>query len=158
MDFEKDKEKGEVGEKKVAEFLERKGFKIISFNKDINYDIVVEKKNKLYRIEVKTDEWEFYHNKITNNMFIEVSCSGKRSGIVASNCDIFVYYFPRYDLLYMIKKKKLLEILLICGVRKSFAGDGGRVVGYTINRKIYAEHFNIYDASLRSENLNKLEI
>jgi len=156
--FIKDLKKGEAGEGVVANFLQTKGFKIISFNKDINYDIVVEKNNKLYRVEVKTDEWEFYNKKITNNMFIEVSCSNKPSGIVASKCDIFVYYFPHYNLVYMIKKKKLLEILLICGERKAFSGDGGRVVGYTINRLEYGHYFNIYDISLRSVNLKKLGI
>ena len=55
-------------------------------------------------------------------------------------------------------KKKLLEILLICGERKAYSGDGGRVVGYTINRLEYGHYFNIYDISLRSVNLKKLGI
>ena len=60
MKFLRDLVDGEMGELCVSQFLETKGFKHISFNKDKFWDIKMSKDDKEYYFEVKTDRWEFY--------------------------------------------------------------------------------------------------
>lgn len=149
MDFKLDLAKGEQGEVEVAEFLKQIGFEILNFNKDMDYDILAiqrrlvsvlddklnTKYNEQYTFEIKTDEWEHYHNKITNNMFIEISCNNKPSGIAGSKADFFIYYFPKHETLYVIDRLKLIKELYSMGaIRSSQSGDGGRVLGYLIDR------------------------
>jgi hypothetical protein len=158
MDFKIDLAKGEMGEVKVAEFLKQMGFETLRFNKDINYDILaIQRLLKTpwdtelfgqYTFEVKTDEWEFYHNKITNNMFLEISCNGKQSGISASRADFFIYYYPRHKTLYIIRKNELIRNLnSMEWYRHGESGDGGRVIGYLVDRTNPAvyKHFWVYD-------------
>lgn len=157
MDFKVDLAKGEQGEVEVAEFLQQCGFEIMRFNKDINYDILaIQRRLKApwntelfgqYTFEIKTDEWEYYHNKVTNNMFLEISCNGKQSGISASKADFFIYYYPRHEMIYLIEKNTLIkELYSMGGIRSSQSGDGGRVLGYLIDRTEpeVSKHFYIY--------------
>lgn len=150
MDFKLDLAKGEAGEVEVADFLKKMGFEILNFNKNMDYDILAIQRrfasvigdrllhtipNQQYTFEIKTDEWEHYHEKVTNNMFIEISCNGKPSGIAGSKSDFFIYYFPKHETLYAIERKKLIkELYSMGGIRSSQSGDGGRVLGYLINK------------------------
>lgn len=73
------------------------------------YDIFPSRK---IAMEVKTD---FYPRR-TNNMFIETSSRGKKSGINSSESDIYVYYFTNQELypednILMIKTKTLRELI-----------------------------------------------
>jgi len=56
-------------------------------------------------IEVKTD------THTTPNFFVEYECDGIPSGIMTSQADWWVYYFPNLELLYFIPKKNLLEYI-----------------------------------------------
>jgi hypothetical protein len=147
MDYQKkwldDLKQGEWGEKIIAEFFEKRGYEILDFNKTGEYDILIKKDFEI-RLEIKTDRWEFFNEKITNNIFLEVSCSGKPSGITNSKADFFIYFFPDWDIFYTISMSKARE-LLNYGIRKSYSGDGGRVIGYTINRFDFSDWFKIQE-------------
>lgn len=147
MKFERSLEIGERGEVKVAtDILEKKGFTIKEYNKNMDYDIMVEKNNKTYLIEVKTDQYEFYNDTTTNNMFFEIKCNGKASGLMGTKADYIFYYFPKHKLVYMIGVPELRLIIHTIGGINYGAGDGGRVVGYLLNRldEDVMKHFKIY--------------
>ena len=147
MKFIKDLEKGEKGEVKVAtSILQKNGFTIVKYNKNNEYDIMVQKNDKTYLIEVKTDEYEYYHNTTTNNMYFEIKCNGKASGLMSTKSDYIFYYFPKHGLVYMIGTAELRLIIHTIGGINYGAGDGGRVVGYLVNRldEDVVKHFKIY--------------
>lgn len=142
--FSNDLKQGQIGERLVALYLKQKGFDVINFSNEKNYDILTLYKGKEKSFEVKTDLWEYFNKKITNNLFIEVSCNSKPSGISSSKADYFVYLLPETGYMYMIKMEELRDLIRFNNFRKSTqSGDGGRSVGYLLNRDEVKEHFNI---------------
>lgn len=142
--FNNDLKQGNIGERIVANYLKNKGFNIIGFSNEKKYDIITDYNGKEKTFEVKTDLWEYYNKKVTNNLFIEVSCSGKPSGISSSQADYFIYLLPETGYMYMIKMEELRDLIRFNNFRKSTqSGDGGRSVGYLLNRDKIKEHFNI---------------
>ena len=140
--FNKDLKWGEIGEQIITEHLENKGYRILHYNKNMDYDLKVEKDGFVKTIEIKTDRYEYFKNKITNNMFLEVECNGKKSGIMGTKADYFIYFYPDHELFYLIRIDGIRE-LVNYGVRSGFSGDGGKVIGYNINRFEFEEHFHI---------------
>jgi hypothetical protein len=122
------------------------GYEILERRQDNTFDIKTKNiKGKIQTIEVKTDRWEKF-NRITNNMFIEISCNGKTSGIMVTKADYFIYFYPEWELIYIIKCDKLKELLnerphLFW--RNGSAGDGGRVVAYVCSRHDVKDYFKI---------------
>lgn len=140
--FKKDLKTGIVGEKLIAKYMKEKGYKIINYCINMDYDIMIEDKNGLrITLEVKTDRYELY-NGITNNMFLEVKCNGKRSGISGTKADIFVYFYPEHELAYFIRVDEVRK-LANYGRRTTMSGDGGLVTGYLINRFDYEHMFKV---------------
>lgn len=142
----KDLNEGQKGERIIADYLNEKfGLEEIIFNDDYRWDFKGTKASEAIYFEVKTDRYEYFKKDITWNMFIEVSCSGRNSGITTSQADWFIYYYPDHELFYMIKIKDLQELIEKENFRKiSQAGDGARVEGYLIHRKQYREYFKVY--------------
>jgi len=128
---------GNHGEVIVANYLkQKKGYKILNYNNDMDYDVKVELKGKELLLEIKTDMYEYY-NETTNNMFIEMKCGGHNSGIKGTKADIFMYYFPDHEIVYWATVKDILHSIDIGSQPWSpnyGAGDGGRVFGVIINR------------------------
>ena len=59
------------------------------------------------------------------------------SGLLGTKAVYFIYYFPDFEKAYMIsvnKLKKMLREETYLFRRSEMAGDGGRVVGYLLNR------------------------
>jgi hypothetical protein len=143
--FRSDLKDGELGEDLVAEFLIGKGYKVLERRKDNWWDIKVERIGIETTLEIKTDRWEKF-NRITGNMFIEVSCSGKDSGIMVTKADYFIYFYPEWELIYIIKCDKLKELLKErpdLFWRNGSGGDGGRVVAYVCSRHDVKDYFKI---------------
>lgn len=152
MNFQTDLKQGQLGERIVAKWLETKNFEIIDFSDTKDYDIRTRYKDKEVLFEVKTDLYEYYKKRMTNNLFIEVSCNGVASGISSSKSHIFAYYLPIHNKLYMIYIKKLKQLIQenpYAFHRTSQSGDGGRVNGYLIDRIEYEHYFNVYDITLK---------
>jgi hypothetical protein len=142
--FKTDLQQGELGEKVIAEFLQTKGYTIMEYNKTMSYDLKVERGGNTTTIEIKTDRWEYFKDNITNNMFIEVECSGKPSGVMGTNADYFIYYYPDFEIMYLISVNDIRKLIKEVGVLRTMSGDGGRVTGYLINRRIHKDKFLTY--------------
>lgn len=140
--FNKDLEQGELGEQIIAERFFKKGWQILEFRKDKKWDVKMIKGGVITTLEIKTDRYEYFGGKITNNIFLELYCSGKKSGILGSEADFFIYYFPDWEVAYKIKMTDVRKLIPF-GCRTTMSGDGGRVEGILINRFEFADHFKI---------------
>ena len=147
--WKKDLALGNLGEKVIAKYLrDNHGYKFISMNNTIEYDFILEKDEEQIQFEVKTDRWEHYTGITTNNMFLEIRCNGKFSGIRATTAKYFIYYFPDHEKAYMIEVKELLRLIQYnqeLFTRREQSGDGGKVIGYTLNRIKNEKLFTIFD-------------
>ena len=145
LEFKSDLKLGNEGEEAVVAFLETKGFKFINSNNDNKYDIkMTNNKGREITYEIKTD------TKVaplfdTGNIFIEFSSRKKTSGILVTQADWFVTYFPYLKQLWFIKSNQLLDLI----DNNEFpifknAGDlGSETHGYLINRKDFKQWFHV---------------
>lgn len=142
--FRKDLRQGQLGERYVAHCLKKNDYQIVKFNDNSDYDILALYKGNEKSFEVKTDLYEYYKEVVTNNLFIEVMCNGKMSGVNSSKADYFVYFLPHISEMYMIKMDELRKLLRERGFRRSSqSGDRGKVTGYLINRDEAKEWFKV---------------
>lgn len=141
--FEKDLKDGNKGEKVVAEYLSnRRNYEIVEYRNDSKYDFMLRNEEWSITFEIKTDRYEFLKKTITGNMFIELSCSGRDSGIMVTEADYFVYYFPDKERAYLIDTNRLKDLIQDDEIPTSTqAGDGGRVVGKKLNVRKYKNNF-----------------
>jgi phage terminase large subunit-like protein len=142
-DFKKDILIGEDGEKIILEDLEHKGAKYSSDNKTNSHDLIVTYKDSQISYECKTD---VYPN--TGNLFVEISCRGKESGIMVTRAKWFVTYFKTTNQIWYIETDKLKELITNFTHRKvSNCGDANSgTTGYLIKKNDYKNHFQIYDS------------
>lgn len=140
--FKEDLKWGEIGEKIIAKYLKERGYKILDFNKNMDYDLKVEKNGLIKTIEIKTDRYEYFKGETTNNMFLEIECNGKKSGIKGTKADYFIYFYPDHEKAYLISISDVNKLLNFAR-RSSCSGDGGKVLGYIINRFEFEEYFKI---------------
>tara|TARA_B110000211_G_C14059981_1_gene545064 strand:+ start:73 stop:585 length:513 start_codon:yes stop_codon:yes gene_type:complete len=157
--FRKDKSVGELGERIVVEDLLSCGFKFINDNKNNRYDIkMMNKDGKLLYFEVKTDVWCIPSKKIeapfgvitipprdNGNMFIEVECRGKPSGLLTTISNYFVTYYPYYKEIWYISVDKLKKLINDNDfIKTEESGDvNSNTKGYLINRFDYRDFFKI---------------
>ena len=146
-----DLDQGNKGERVIADYITKKKpeYKIAYYRNDKWYDFrmtgdTVEDKT----FEVKTDCFEKLKGYYTNNMFIEIKCNGRDSGITSSKADYFVYYFPYHELAYFVEMDKIREFFNTdekrTGIRLATqSGDGGRVTGYVVDRHKWKSIFNV---------------
>jgi hypothetical protein len=143
----KDLKQGEADEKYLASFFtKRHNCSVIDYNpnNDNSYDIRIIMSNKEELLEVKSDRYEEYHPP-TGNICLELSCSGKLSGLWTTKSTIYCFYFPIMKVVYMIRTEKLKEFIRDTpGLRRfSNGGDGGKTTGVLINREEYKDIFKI---------------
>jgi hypothetical protein len=90
---------------------------------------------KSYYFEVKTDLFEYYKKRKTDNMFLEITCNGKASGIEATKSDYFIYYYPEHEVAYIMYVKTLKNWLETnWKTHMSSGGDSNVSFGYLISR------------------------
>lgn len=143
--WKKDLSEGQKGERVIAEYFEKKySLGEILFNEDSKYDFSGKRGEEIITFEVKTDRYEYMKNIKTYNMFIEIECNGKPSGISNSKADHFVYYYPDLEEVYIIPMPKLRHLVMVNNLDFSEqSGDGGKVKGYLLHRNLFKEHFNV---------------
>jgi hypothetical protein len=143
LKFRKDLSQGEMGEVEIGKYLEKeRGLTILEYNKDYKYDILTEKDGKQMTFEIKTDRYEYFKKEKTFNMFIELTCSGKDSGITKTEADYFIYYYPDFEMFYFIEVNKLRELIQTLNLPlKTQSGDNGKVTGVCIHRNLHKKHF-----------------
>jgi len=148
----KDLAQGNKGERVIAEYItdKRPTYKVAEYRNDKLYDFrITSSTESEITFEVKTDRYEHIKGYKTYNIFIEVSCSGRDSGIMSSEADYFVYYFPDFEEAYFIQSDKLRDFVREHnedgdGIDwKSRSGDGGRVEGVCIHRNYHKDIFNV---------------
>lgn len=146
--FGKDLERGNIGEYIMADYLcDKYNWTIVKRNNDIRYDFMLMTDDGIKTYEVKTDMYEFYTGKITNNMIFETRCRGKNSGVSATTADYFIYYLPHWRMAYQIEVSKLRELMNSRGdlFRKvNKMGDDGAASGYIANRFAVMSFFDIH--------------
>lgn len=127
--FQADLLLGQRFEESVRSWLVANG-NVVDYSPNYNYDMILyAKTGKMYKVECKYDR----KYPETGNLFFEVSCSGMCSGVMKPH-DIMVYGTPnlapiafnsdnlRWYLMHHWNNLKMHET----------AGDGGRVVGFTL--------------------------
>jgi len=141
--FNKSMSQGDLGERVIAMVLNnKKGLNKIQFNRPsvfINvkqlrkWDLRGYIDGEIHSFEIKTDCYEFY-NGDTGNMFIEIKCNGKASGIEVSTADYLVYYYPYNEEVYVMYIKTLKKWLENWKTHLTYGGDSGVALGYLMKR------------------------
>jgi len=145
--FKKDLQQGELGEQIIASFFNKKfGLEDIIFRGEgKEWDFKGIKQGKEISFEVKTDRYEYFTKERTYNMFIEISCSGKPSGILSSKAEHFVYYYPDFEEFYIIPMDELRLLVSNEDIeRAELSGDGGRTEGFLVHRNLFKDKFKVY--------------
>jgi len=93
------------------------------------YDILLDNTTK---VEVKAEKMA----GITGNIAIEYSCSGRPSGILTTECDLWVHFivYDAYADCYVIPINDLRNIVRNC--RSVRGGDGMRANMYLVNKNM----------------------
>ena len=147
--FNDDLNEGEKGEKLVVEHLKKLGGQLLSKNNDNRFDAALKRKGKITKYEIKTD---FFCKPTydTGNIFVEVECRGKASGIMVTEAEWFVTYFKHLNEIWYIKTKDMLRLIeenkqnLIF---KNFSGDkGSETKGWLIPRWKFTNWFKVYNS------------
>ena len=135
---------GEEGESVVVGYLESRGATLITDNKDNRFDIKMTYKGVTKHYEIKTDVF-CTPKRDTGNMFIEFECRGKASGVLVSQADWFVTYFPHLNEMWFITTQELKDILNTHYLpMTSQSGDkGSNTRGFLLPRNTYREHFKV---------------
>lgn len=151
--WKQDLSQGQTGERVIAKhFEDNYSLTEILFNDDYKFDISGKRGDEIITFEVKTDRYEFMKEIKTYNMFIEISCNGKPSGISNSKADHFVYYYPDFEEAFIIPMAKLRVLIMMEELKLTEqSGDGGKVNGYLIHRNLYRHHFNVIKITKNTE-------
>ena len=142
--FKNDLNLGEIGEQNVIDYLISNGGKLITKNNDNKYDTIIEYNGEQIKYEIKTDVF-CEPNFDTGNIFIEVECRGKESGLSVTEAKWFVTYFLYLNEIWFIETNKLKKLLIENDFPLSEQnGDlNSNTKGYLIKRKDIQENFKI---------------
>lgn len=158
--FNKDIHEGENGENIVIEQLKKFGGKLLKQNKDKRYDALIEINGKKVKYEIKTDVF-CKPSYDTGNIFVEIECRGKASGIMVTEAKWFVTYFKHFNEIWYIKTNDLIKLIdenRQTLIKKEFSGDRhSETKGWLIPKWRLHEHFIVYD-SIRHKRKEKEEL
>ena len=142
--FKNDLNLGEIGEQNVIDYLISNGGKLITKNNDNKYDTIIEYNGEQIKYEIKTDVF-CAPNFDTGNIFIEVECRGKESGLSVTEAKWFVTYFLYLNEIWFIETNKLKKLLIENDFPLSEQnGDlNSNTKGYLIKRKDIQGNFKI---------------
>jgi len=158
--FNTDLMDGKLGERIVMGIFSSYGFNLLDWNtskepayKDPKgYDLKFDNGVNVFTIEVKTDRYERFKG-YTGNLFIEMRCNDKPSGLRATKADYLIYYLPDLEQMWMIRVNKLKWLFKKIGHklnRRGRSGDKGRVVGYLLPRSKFRRFFKVKKISKSS--------
>ena len=153
-DFNKDILIGEQGEQTIIEDLISMGGIYESNNKTNTHDLIINYKGRNITYECKTDIFDD-----TGNMFIEMKCRNKDSGIAVTKAEWFVTYFKRLNEIWYIKTDKLKEILNTHEHRyiKNVGDKNSKTEGYLLNKNMFRSSFIVRDAIKHTRIIAKWE-
>ena len=137
--FQEDLKMGQEYEIKALQYLKYDTYEIKKgYFKE--YDIILD---NITKIEVKAEKLA----GITGNIAIEYSCSGRPSGILTTEADLWVHFivFDAYEECYCIPIQDLRNIVRNC--RSVRGGDGMRANMYLVNKSLIQQY--------KTEKINK---
>lgn len=114
---------------------------VSNFKADLEYGQLQEKfvseLGKDVSIEVKADRRAFS----TGNIFIELECNGKLSGINSTHASYWIHLLPKDAIviagfIFKVEKLKIIIPKLIedgIAIKKDWSGDSGRVKGIIVS-------------------------
>lgn len=146
--FLKDLKFGNDGETIVFNHLKtlKENIELIEECNTGDYDFKIDMDGKIITYEVKTEDQYCKPGKNTGNIFVEIECNGKITGIMRSKADWYVFYLPHYKQIWYIKSQTLKKLLGISDFElKENSGDGGLVIGYVIPRNQVRKYFKIFN-------------
>jgi hypothetical protein len=147
--FKKDLNEGNKGENLVIEHLKKNGGVLLHKNNDNRYDALIERNGKSIKYEIKTDvfckpEYD------TGNIFVEVECRGKSSGIMVTEAEWFVTYYKYLNEIWYIKTPDMIQLIennkknLIF---KTFSGDkNSNTKGWLVPRWKFTSDFLVFNS------------
>jgi len=146
--FKEDLEFGNKYEKEFLEHIDYDNFEIMKGNFK-PYDIIVNHKDKEFKIEVKSDR--LTHR--TGNICIEYSCRGKPSGITTTQSGCYGYFEVINDNemiynLYIIPTKTIKKAIKDKKYHRCInGGDDYASRFYLFNKDIFKKYlmYNFYD-------------
>lgn len=148
--FNKDLNEGEEGENLVIEHLKKFGSTLIHKNYDNRYDALIERNGKKIKYEIKTDffckpTWD------TGNIFAEIECRGKKSGIMVTEAEWFVTYYKHLNEIWYIKTKNLIQLIennkQVLFFKDNSGDKGSATKGWLIPRWKFKNDFLVYNSS-----------
>lgn len=143
--------KGQAGEEVIKNWLEKRKniSKVIDVRQNFIYqkkdiDFIVEKQDKQYFIELKTD----YRAHETQNLFFEIisnNIKNTKGCIYTSQADYLLYLIPKMNVLYVIKLKQLIFWLKEQNFNKRQANNKFYYSeGYIVPINFFETNFNFY--------------
>lgn len=156
--FSKDLKKGKKGEKILQSYLKKRwNFTLTEVCDDIRWDFKMMTPRGEKSFEVKTDLYEL-NGKITGNILIEISHCGKKSGIMATEADFFIYYLPCWNKALCISSEKLRKIIKEnnCFTYCSGVGDDGRASAVIATRAEVEHLFKVININLKQGKLQQI--
>jgi len=141
LNFRKDIKLGEKGEQVVLNDLISMGCSFVSDNKDNKYDLLIKRNNKDIKYEIKTDVF-CAPGFDSGNIFIEIECRGKKSGVEVTEAEWFVTYFQFFNEIWYIKTDDLKKLIEDNPFHVGIGGDpGSKSTGYLIPREKFKDSF-----------------
>lgn len=123
-DFKKDISKGIEAEEYISKIILERDDSVLKIlpNENSKFDrMIVFKDGTFCTIEVKND----ILSEKTNNVAIEIFCRGKKSGVMSSEADYFVYFvrYKKETKIYITRRTKLIELIKTNKFRIVSGGD-----------------------------------
>jgi hypothetical protein len=108
-----------------------------SFNNNNEYDVLIVKDGKETKYEVKADRMMIR----TNNMCIEIECSGRPSGIQTTHAEFYAYFEVGSSIFYIIPVSIIKESIIAGKYMRTInGGDGYRARFHLFNRKVFDDY------------------
>lgn len=146
--FLKDLKFGNDGEMVVYNHLKtiKPEIELIDTCNNSDYDFKIKSDNNEITYEVKTEDQYCKPGNNTGNIFVEIECNQKPSGIMRTKANWYAFYLPHYKQIWYIKTPMLIKLVEggFFPLKKN-SGDGGLVVGYAVARNQVKEYFNVFD-------------
>ena len=148
---------GKWGEKVVTNYLcKKQNGVLVSTNNTNTHDVIINFQNTGEQsFEIKTDVYVvpgrrlsngyYAQGKDTKNMFIEMECRGKKSGIRVTKARWFITYFKYFGEIWIIETKNLKNLIKSNNFVITYkSGDvNSNTRGYLIPRFEFKDHFII---------------
>lgn len=153
-EFKEDLNEGNKGENIVIEHLKKSGGRLLSKNNDNKYDALIERNGQKIKYEIKTDvfckpEYD------TGNIYVEVECRGKASGIMVTEAKWFVTYFKHFNEIWYIKTNDLINLIEDNKqnlIKKENSGDKNSVTkGWLIPKWKFHESFSVFNSNTHNK-------